>query len=94
VQQQQILERSKGKENLIVLGDFNFRSSAAQYRMTTETLNDSWLLRWPQGVNSEGLNPSDRIDHIFVSPGTKVIGARYLIRPHSDHPAVMAEVAL
>ena len=59
-----------------------------------EALEDAWLLRWPQGADDQGIEAADRIDHVFVSPGTTVVDARYLAGPQSDHPALMVEVAV
>jgi endonuclease/exonuclease/phosphatase family metal-dependent hydrolase len=55
-------------------------------------LDDAWLVRWPQGVDNQGLNKRDQIDHIFLSPGTMVREARYLTTPDSDHPALLVEI--
>jgi endonuclease/exonuclease/phosphatase family metal-dependent hydrolase len=82
----------QGKEYVIAMGDFNFRPGTDQYRLTTELLDDSWLLRWPQGNDSQGVDPADRIDHIFVSPGTNVLDSRYLPDPQSDHPAMTTTI--
>jgi endonuclease/exonuclease/phosphatase (EEP) superfamily protein YafD len=38
------------------------------------------------------LDPSRRIDHVFVSPGTQVADARYILSLASDHPAEVVEV--
>lgn len=88
VQQEAILHRVRGKENVILMGDFNFRPDTEQYRMTTGLLDDSWLQRWPGGNEGQGIDPARRIDHIFVSPGTKVVDSEYLPGPQSDHPAM------
>jgi endonuclease/exonuclease/phosphatase family metal-dependent hydrolase len=88
VQQEAILREVARKENVILMGDFNFRPDTKQYRRTTAVLADSWLLKWPQGTESQGVDPAETIDHIFVSPGTKVIDSHYLPGPQSDHPAM------
>ncbi len=92
VQQEAILQEVAGKENVILLGDFNFRPDSEQYRLTTGVLDDSWLLKWPQGNESQGIDPTDRIDHIFVSPGTKVLDSEVVVTPESDHPAMTTVV--
>jgi endonuclease/exonuclease/phosphatase family metal-dependent hydrolase len=94
VQQEAILQEVEGKANVILMGDFNFRPDTEQYRLTTGMLADSWLLRWPQGNESQGIDPIDRIDHIFVSPGTKVVESEYLSCPESDHPAMTTVIEL
>jgi len=88
VQQEAILQEVEGKENVILLGDFNFRPDTEQYRLTTGMLANSWLLKWPQGNESQGVDFARAIDHIFVSPGTKVVDSYYLPGPQSDHPAM------
>jgi endonuclease/exonuclease/phosphatase family metal-dependent hydrolase len=93
VQQEQVLESLRGKEHIILMGDFNFRPDTDQYRLTTETLDDSWLLEGTQDAGSREIDPLDRIDHIFVSPGTTVVESHYLLNSHSDHPAMMTEIA-
>jgi len=92
VQQEAVLQEVQGRENVLLLGDFNFRPDSEQYQLTTSLLADSWLLKWPQGNDSQGVDPADRIDYIFVSPGTRVEDARYLPGPQSDHPAMMTIV--
>jgi endonuclease/exonuclease/phosphatase family metal-dependent hydrolase len=92
VQQEAILREVEGKENVILLGDFNFRPDTEQYRLTTGVLADSWLLMWPGGNEDQGIDPARRIDHIFVSPGTAVVESRYLAGPQSDHPAMMTVI--
>ncbi|MFQ5401453.1 MAG: endonuclease/exonuclease/phosphatase family protein [Anaerolineae bacterium] len=92
VQQEAILQEVTGKTNVVVMGDFNFRPDSAQYQLTRQSLDDAWLLKWPDGMDDAGLNPTDRIDHVFVSPGTAVRDAQYLISPASDHPAVVIEI--
>jgi endonuclease/exonuclease/phosphatase family metal-dependent hydrolase len=90
VQQEAILSEVEGQENVILLGDFNFGPDSDQYRLTTDMLDDSWLLRWP-AVDKRTVDfKGQGIDHIFVSPGTGVSDAQYLPDPESDHPAVTA----
>lgn len=93
VQQEAILKEIDGLENVIAMGDFNFRPDSEQYRLTTSILDDAWLLKWSSGIDDQGYNPTDRIDHVFVSPGTNVVEARYLTQPESDHPALVVEIA-
>jgi endonuclease/exonuclease/phosphatase family metal-dependent hydrolase len=92
VQQAAILEGVQGQENVILMGDFNFRPDSEQYAQTTALLEDAWLLRWPEGVDDQGRRFDRRIDHVFVSPGTAVGEADYLTEPESDHPALVVEV--
>jgi endonuclease/exonuclease/phosphatase family metal-dependent hydrolase len=92
IQQEQILESLRGKEHIILMGDFNFRPDTDQYRLTIEMLDDSWLLQEARDTDNREIDPLDRIDHIFVSPGTAAVDSRYLLSPHSDHPAMMTEI--
>ena len=92
VQQQAILQEVAGKDNVILLGDFNFRPDSEQYRLTTALLDDSWLLRWPEGNASQGVDFARTIDHIFVSRGTRVADCRYLPGPASDHPGLATTI--
>jgi endonuclease/exonuclease/phosphatase family metal-dependent hydrolase len=92
VQQEAILKEIDGLDNIIAMGDFNFDPSSEQYRLTTATLDDAWLLKWPLGVDDQGLNPSKRIDHVFVSPGTNVSQALFLTQLESDHPALVVDI--
>jgi endonuclease/exonuclease/phosphatase family metal-dependent hydrolase len=88
VQQEAVLQEVQGKENVILMGDFNFRPDTDQYRMTTAMLDDSWLQKWPGGNEGQGIDPARRIDHIFLSPGIDVADSEYLPGPQSDHPAM------
>ncbi len=91
VQQEAVLTEIAA-ENVILMGDFNFRPDTAQYRLATGVLDDAWALKWPQGMDDEGRQFPRRIDHVFVSPGTDVIAARYYTEPESDHPALAIDV--
>jgi endonuclease/exonuclease/phosphatase family metal-dependent hydrolase len=91
-QQEAILKDLAGKSNLIVMGDFNFRTYEPQYALTTQSLQDAWLARWPGEMEASGLQMPDRIDYIFTSPGMEVLEAGYLTDPQSDHPALYAEL--
>lgn len=92
IQQEQILEVIDGQENVILIGDFNFRPDTPQYKMTTTLLDDAWLTRWPAGDPSQGIDPLDRIDHTFISPGIKVTDSRYIPDPASDHPLMWTTI--
>ncbi len=96
VQQKAILERIQGKGNVVLMGDFNFKPDTPQYQVTTGSLNDAWLEKWPSGKDDKGVRPErdgyGRIDHIFVSPGTNIADARFQFGPQSDHPSLMADI--
>ena len=94
LQVEEMLTRVNGLSNVIFMGDFNFRKDSAQYRITTEKLNDSWMLKWPSGLDDQSYNSTNNIDHIFVSPGTTVLDARYIISDQSDHPAYWISISI
>jgi endonuclease/exonuclease/phosphatase family metal-dependent hydrolase len=93
IQQQQILEVVEGKENLILIGDFNFRPYEQQYALTTGSLDDAWIVRWPGGNHEQGIDPDERIDHTFLTPGTTVEESEYIADPASDHPAMWTVIS-
>jgi endonuclease/exonuclease/phosphatase family metal-dependent hydrolase len=93
IQLDQVMQLVEGKQDILLMGDFNFRPDSAQYRLATATLADAWLLRWPQGNPSQEFDPSGRIDYLYVSPETKVIESQYLTGPQSDHPALVTDIA-
>jgi endonuclease/exonuclease/phosphatase family metal-dependent hydrolase len=90
--QNDILEASSGKSDVIFMGDFNFRPNTEPYNLTISVLDDSWWVKWPTGMNSLGENNSREIDHIFLSPGTIVSDCQYVTDPQSDHPAYWADI--
>lgn len=92
VQQQALLQAVGEAENVIAMGDYNFRPDTEQYALTIGTWQDAWLLKWPTGIDDQGNNPDRRIDHVFVSLGMVVEDIRYLNSPASDHPAVLASI--
>lgn len=92
VQQTAILEWVRGRSDVIMMGDFNFRPESEQYRLTTLDFADAWVVQAEAAVIEPDFNPQRRIDHIFVSPGMQVVRARYLLSPHSDHPAMWADM--
>lgn len=90
IQQQQVLQKLADAHNVIAMGDFNFRPTTEQYALTTQTLQDAWVLGGE--TTTEGLDPLRRIDHVFLSPGINVHAARYISSPVSDHPALLVEI--
>jgi endonuclease/exonuclease/phosphatase family metal-dependent hydrolase len=88
-QQPEFLQLVNGKENVLVMGDHNFRPVARPsaecsrddhelYGQTVSILDDV------VPVNEKG----DRIDHIFVSPDLQYRDSRYIDSSASDHPAL------
>jgi endonuclease/exonuclease/phosphatase family metal-dependent hydrolase len=80
-------------EDSVLLGDFNFKTSSAQYRRTVEVLDDAWFERWPSGTDGEGRDKTDRIDHVFLSSELSVMDARYIDDPAADHPVLVVDVS-
>ncbi|MFX0056429.1 MAG: endonuclease/exonuclease/phosphatase family protein [Promethearchaeota archaeon] len=90
--QSDVLEAASGKTNVIFMGDFNFRPHTEPYNITTTVLNDSWWVRWPTGISSQGEDNTNEIDLIFLSPGIAVADCQYETDPQSDHPAYWADI--
>ncbi len=93
VQQRAILKEVEGHENVILMGDFNFRPGTAPFAATEAVLDSAWQRLWTGGVDDAGIGDADKIDHVFVSPDLAVTDARYLLSPASDHPAFFVTVA-
>lgn len=91
IQQEAVLEVIQSHDNVVLMGDMNFRPDTDQYKLTTDTLTDSWLVKWPQGNENQGIDPARRIDHIFVllPPDIRVAHSQYMPGPQSDHPLMM-----
>lgn len=97
VQQEAIMGEVNAKSNVVLIGDFNFEPSEPQYNLTIDTLNDSWLLADSSDIDYKDdmeYNVSERIDHIFVSPGMTLSECQYIVSKESDHPALWAEIEL
>jgi endonuclease/exonuclease/phosphatase family metal-dependent hydrolase len=90
IQQQQVLRRLTGLQNVIAMGDFNFDQTSEQYARTTQSLEDAWVSAGAPPTT--GLDMGHLIDHIFVSPGMNVQTVQYVASPASDHPALLLEV--
>jgi len=90
IQQQQVLSRLAGLQNVIALGDFNFDQTTDQYKLTTQALEDAWVTAGSPATAD--LDMGHLIDHIFISPGLPVQMAQYIASPASDHPALLAEL--
>ncbi|MCE7740166.1 MAG: hypothetical protein GPJ50_12390 [Candidatus Heimdallarchaeota archaeon] len=84
---EEILSRTVGLENVLLMGDFNFKPYSESYNITVATLEDSWEQKWLSVA-------ATRIDHIFLSPGMTVLDAVYIEKGHSDHPAYWIEIQL
>jgi endonuclease/exonuclease/phosphatase family metal-dependent hydrolase len=89
VQQRAILQEVGNLQDVVLMGDFNFRPDTQAYELTTQWLIDSWLATWPNGIDGSGIYPNQRIDHIFVSSGLNIQESHFLRDPASDHPALI-----
>ncbi len=94
IQQQQVLQAANGLDNVILMGDFNFRPNGEQYLATVDRLDDAWLEADQHIVTPTSLNPGQRIDHVFISPGLDVTRAAYLDPGASDHPMMVVDIPL
>jgi len=90
IQQEQVLAAMDGKENVIAMGDFNFRPDTDQYALTRQTYESAWELAGP--AFTPGLDTADLIDHVFVSPDVDVSSAEYILSPVSDHPGLVVDI--
>jgi endonuclease/exonuclease/phosphatase family metal-dependent hydrolase len=86
IQLENVLSRVDQLPDVLLMGDFNFGPKTPQYAQATQALQDAWQLRWPTGHAMYSSADEDRIDQVFVSPGTQVIEADYVPDPASDHP--------
>ena len=87
----QMLELMRGQDNVIAMGDFNFRPYEEQYALATTEFDDAYAHAEAQKVPN-GLDIEDRIDHVFVTPGTSIDYVEYLPKGESDHPALYVEI--
>lgn len=94
IQQQQVLTLTDGKSNIILMGDFNFPPSSEQYRLTTASLEDGWLIAQQKVLTPAEQEIDKRIDHIFLSPGFDVLMGEFVGEGASDHPALFLEMRL
>jgi len=92
IQQQQVLVEIAMQDNVIAMGDFNFRPSAEQYRQTTALFSDAWETAAQQIPPQAGFDAAQRIDHVFLSPALRAVRAEYLPEGISDHPGLVVDV--
>jgi len=91
-----VLDSAADKQNVLFIGDMNFRQYSEAYNITTSVLVDAWLEKWGEdAVDDNGLNASRRIDHIFVDPDLNIDSCEYIdwIEVESDHPAGTAVIS-
>jgi len=96
IQQEQVLDEVNGHDDVILMGDFNFRPNTTQYNKTVVILKDSWESAASSSLGDipKDFKPEKRIDHIFVSNKTDVSKCVYFGAQNSDHPAFSAVLQL
>ncbi len=91
-----LLERSKDKSNLIVLGDYNLRDYQEAYQPIASVYTNAWESVYPSKIGGDGTDMSgeNRIDHIFFSQQLIARNPVYILPPESatDHPVHWAEI--
>lgn len=92
IQQQQVLQILEGRQNVIAMGDFNFRPGSEQYAITTAQYEDAWEVAAEQELQQPDLNPDRKIDHVFITPGLPVLRGVYIAPGPSDHPGLLVEI--
>lgn len=95
VQQEEVLaqvDKLNSNPNTILVGDFNFSPADPPYPLTIQKLEDAWKSAEAQNLSQPGLDVENRIDHIFLSPGMRVLRADYLAPGPSDHPILAVEI--
>jgi len=92
IQQQQVLLEIAMQDNVIAMGDFNFRPSTEQYRQTTALFSDAWETAAEQLRPQAGFDAARRIDPGFLSPTLRAVRAEYLPEGISDHPGLVVDV--
>lgn len=91
IQQQEVLGFAQAKENLILMGDFNFVSTTPQYQLTAGILDDAWLQGGSHIQDGAAFDPTDRIDYIFSSHQLHINSSTFYAGPESDHPALVSD---
>jgi endonuclease/exonuclease/phosphatase family metal-dependent hydrolase len=101
IQQEQILAQIGSKNNVILLGDFNFEPLTEQYNITTAVLDDCWEIANTTSINDVPESwvarlPAERIDHVFISPDLTTLSVyievNYFGGTAADHPALLTAI--
>jgi endonuclease/exonuclease/phosphatase family metal-dependent hydrolase len=93
VQMQAILDAVREKNDVIVMGDLNSEPGGHAYSTAGAVMDDSWIVAGGGRVDGREVPNKKRIDHIFVSRGTRVTHSHYILGPQSDHPAMVTGIA-
>lgn len=85
-----VIERSSGKANVIILGDYNLRDYEEAFHLIEAAYINAWTSVYPSKIGADGIDMSGkyRIDHIFFSPDLFARNPIYILPPASatDHP--------
>jgi endonuclease/exonuclease/phosphatase family metal-dependent hydrolase len=73
-----------------LMGDFNFVPGSRQHTLTLAKLADAWSI----AASRTGERDAGDLDHVYVTRGLEVREVGYRREPVSDHPALLAEIAL
>ncbi|MFX1315818.1 MAG: endonuclease/exonuclease/phosphatase family protein [Promethearchaeota archaeon] len=102
IQQEQILERIGAKTNVILMGDFNFEPDTEHYNITiAHPLDDCWEIANSTLIGDvpndwETRLPTERIDHVFISPDLTALSTYieviYFGGTAADHPALLTSI--
>ena len=89
----------RGQENVIAMGDFNFRPYEEQYAVSIAEYDAAFTIAKdkiaPSTWGENGVfDIEERIDHVFVSSGMPVLQAQYFTQAESDHPGLFVVVGL
>ena len=91
-----LIEHSRGKSNVIALGDYNLRDYEEAYQRMAGVYVNAWTSVYPSEIGADGTDMSgkNRIDHIFISTSLNVRDAFYILPPASatDHPVHWAGI--
>ena len=91
-----ILERSRDKANVIILGDYNLRDDEEAFQLIADVYTNAWTSVYPSKIGADGTDMSgrNRIDHIFFSSDLTAQNSIYVLPPDSatDHPVHWAEI--
>ncbi len=91
-----LLERSKGKINVIAVGDYNLRDYEEPYHLISNVYTNAWESVYPTKISPTGMDMSgnNRIDHIFFSSPLAARNPEYILPPESatDHPVHWTEI--
>jgi endonuclease/exonuclease/phosphatase family metal-dependent hydrolase len=91
-----LLARSKDKQNVVMMGDYNLRDYEEAYKLINSVYTNVWVSIYPTKISKDGVDMSgeNRIDHIFISPNLKARNPNYVLPPESatDHAVHWTEI--